>query len=377
MLSHACPLKCNFCCSTREVVGRARISRTMIEQCILTFADQPAVTRFAFTGGEPFLYLEDIKAALASVRDLGVSKPAHIVTSAYWAKDLLQVRSILSDLQAVGIDGLGLSFDHEHAKWVAPDQIRLVCRAAGELGLWIYLTGTFWSETDAVEDLFPDLVAASHIRMSSSIVVAMGRARTSASWPRAYNLPMEEKLSCGRPGYYSLTIYPDGEVYPCCSGGMQIEGKLSCGNVHRDSPQRIVYLALANFHVRLVKEFGWAVLYELVAREAPDILPRLPSIHKADSVCEICRDLNLGFKDVLAPIYEQIEAEYARCRAALEWDQAIRAPNRDQTSCEIAPVRKEEFLELLASNRQMRLDYLAGMLEVSDVIGEAHAAFGS
>jgi hypothetical protein len=86
-------------------------------------------------------------------------------------------------------------------------------------------------------------------------------------------------------------------VYPCCSGGFQIEGRLSCGNVHADPPARILFAASANFHVRLVKEFGWGLLYELVAREAPELLPALPSLEQASGVCEICRDLNLTLAD--------------------------------------------------------------------------------
>ncbi len=119
---------------------------------------------------------------------------------------------------------------------------------------------------------------------------------------------MINKLSCGQPGYYSLSIYPDGAVYPCCSGGFQIEGRLSCGNIHVDPPARILFRASGNLHVRLVKEFGWGLLYEMVARDAPELLAQLPSLEQASGVCEICRDLSLTLADRLAPIYERIES---------------------------------------------------------------------
>ena len=252
MLSHACPLKCDFCCSTREVVGSRRISRAMMQDCMIRFAAEPSVQRFSFTGGEPFLYLADIEAAIAAARRAGVTQPIHIMTSAHWARDEGQVREILTRLRDLGLDNLGVSYDHEHARWVTPEQIRMVCDVALELGIELNLLGTFWEEGETLDDLVPDLTARPGIRPHQSLVADVGRARKSWSWPRRRPIPNEDKFSCGKPGTYSLSIYPDGEVYPCCSGGLQIEGKLSCGNVNRDPAARIIYAAMTNFHVRMV-----------------------------------------------------------------------------------------------------------------------------
>ena len=128
-----------------------------------------------------------------------------------------------------------------------------------------------------------------------------------------------QKLSCGDPGLYVFSVYPDGEVYPCCSGGFQIEGKLSCGNIHRDTPAKILFAGMTNFHVRMAKEFGWGVLYALVEREDPELRATLPRFEDVDLPCEICRDLNIGLRDRLAPIYHVIEREYATARAKQEW----------------------------------------------------------
>ena len=163
VLSHACPLKCDFCCSTRQVVGSRRIGRAMIEDCMIRFAAEPAVERFTFTGGEPFLYLDDIKAAVAGAREAGVRQPIHFMTACHWANNPARVREILAELKMLGLELLGLSYDREHAKWVTPEQIEMVCDAASDLDIRIRITGTFWDVGDTVAQLIPEIAARPEI----------------------------------------------------------------------------------------------------------------------------------------------------------------------------------------------------------------------
>lgn len=361
VLSHACPLKCNFCCSTRAVVGPGRIKQQTIEDTLVKFAAEPAFLDFGFTGGDPFLYLADIKAALVNVRAQGVHQPFQMTTSAYWAKSDEGVEEILSELKALGLSQLMLSYDHEHAKWVTPGQITMVCDAAEKLDIDIHISATFWNEDEELSDLLPDLANKPDIKVIAHSVAPIGRARESAVWPRRYDLPVESKYSCGSPGEYLFSIYPDGEIYPCCSGGFQIEGGLSLGNVHRDPPAKIIYAGATNFHVRMAKEFGWNVLYALVEREAPELMAELPRFEDVDSTCEICRDINVTLGEKLKPLYQIIEREYAHARAEREWvrlagsgaSQLIRGQD----------MALPEFLNAIDDDRDLRLDYLAGVIQ--------------
>ena len=360
VLSHACPLKCDFCFSTREVVGPRRLRRKTIEECLIRFSREAAVTDFGFTGGDPFLYIDDIKQAVAAARKAGVRQRFQMTTSAFWAKDRDQVRGLLAELADLGLTRITLSYDHEHAKWVSADRILMVCDVAGELAIGVHVSGTFWDENDRVANMLPELATRAHVTTHNHVVAPMGRAK-KAAWPRRYEIPVEQKLSCGDPGRYVFSIYPDGEVYPCCSGGFQIEGKLSCGNIHRDTPAQILFAGMTNFHVRMAKEFGWAVLYALVEREAPELRSALPRFEDVDSPCEICRDLNVGLRERLAPIYHVIEREYARARAEQEWRAGPGPKERrvGERSFSLA-----DFLTLMEADRGVRLDYLAGLLQI-------------
>jgi len=345
------------------VVGRRRLRRKTIEECLVRFSQEPAVTDFGFTGGDPFLYIADIKAAVAAARKQGVRQSFQMTTSAYWATDPDQVRSVLSELSGLGLSGLTLSYDHEHARWVTRDQILWVCDIAGDMGLRILVSGTFWNERDKVLDLLPELVSRPHVILQNHVVAQMGRAKAAAAWPRRYDLEPQAKLSCGDPGYYLFSIYPDGEVYPCCAGGFQIEGKLSCGNIHRDTPQKILFAGMTNFHVRMAKEFGWNVLYALVEREAPELREALPRFENFDSPCEICRDLNVGLRDQLMPIYHIIEREYAKSRLEQEWK---RKPGPEKRNVGARSLTLADCLTLLDTDRSLRLDYLSGSLAIGN-----------
>lgn len=364
VLSHACPLKCSFCCHTRDVVGPTRITRAMMVDWMQQFAGEAAVDRFCFTGGEPFLYLSDIKAAVATAREAGVKLPFHIVTAAQWVKDRDHAYEVLAELHSLGMDLIGLSYDHEHAKWVKPEQIIAVCEVAAELSMRVNLNGVFWNLEEGLGDLLPVDALPKNVRTRNYLAVPAGRAKRSSAWPRRYAVPNDHKFTCGNPGNYDLAIYPDGEVYPCCSGGMNIEAKLSCGNINRDSPADILRRAFANFHVRMVKEFGWGALYELVQREAPSLAAQLPRFEDLDSVCEICRDLNVNFADRLAPIYEIVEKEYARTRVEFEWRSVPDERPDGRKSFDGRLVSLDELVELLTEDRRLRLGYLVGSMQV-------------
>src|SRR5947209_1841051 len=98
-----CPLKCNFCCHTREVVGPERFSPEKLPSLIAAFGFLPQVIRFAFSGGDPFLYIDEIIDVMTKARALKVKQPFHVVTSGFWAKDPRYADSIIKELVSIGM----------------------------------------------------------------------------------------------------------------------------------------------------------------------------------------------------------------------------------------------------------------------------------
>jgi MoaA/NifB/PqqE/SkfB family radical SAM enzyme len=316
IVSHACPLKCNFCWHDRSTIGTGRLDVDTMVAAMIAFGAEKSVAQFAFSGGEPMLYFADIVRTVEAARAAGVTQNFHIATAGHWAAPDT-TEPWLRRLQDLGMNKLKLSYDREHARFVTPEQIMDICRTATALGIRVDLDGTFWDAGDDVRDLLPEL--DSSIRVHNFTVELGGRAKGAETVP-GHAKPDHEKLSCGRAGHYLVAIYPNGDAYPCCSGDFNKAAGLGCGNIRRDSARTILENAYADMHVRTAKELGWGVLYEVVARDFPELRERLPSIAEASGACEICRDLNVGLKQELAPVYQRIETAYASGMAQAEWD---------------------------------------------------------
>ena len=239
VLSHACPLKCDFCCSNREVVGPGRISRDMMADCLIGFGRLPAVERVAFMGGDPCLFLEDICAAVVTARRAGVTQPFQIVTSAYWAKSPDLALNTLDRLRQLGLDLIGLSYDREHARWVTPQQIRDVCDAAAQLKVRVNLTGVFWDEGDRVETLPPTSRPPRERQGGEHARRADRRRAKAGTWPSQSAVPVSRKPPAASPATTAFHL-PGRRRISLLLRGFQIEDGSRAGNVHADPPARIL-----------------------------------------------------------------------------------------------------------------------------------------
>jgi MoaA/NifB/PqqE/SkfB family radical SAM enzyme len=278
------------------------------------------VRRFAFTGGDPFVYIREILEIMRAARRAGVVQPFHMVTSGYWAKDDIKAQSLLADLAEAGMDLLYVSYDYEHARWVSKEQVHRIALCCQAVGIHLHVYGVFWNTEERVEDLLPDLEG---VPMTSEFVTPIGAARPLFNGrPRYKDVPEANKSSCGRCSDYDITIYPNGDVFPCCSGGFNKEAKLHCGNAFQEPAAAIMTKVFGQRHARLAKSIGFLRLRELVAEVDPQLLARMPKFSDVDSVCEMCRDLHKDevLQKALAPYYDTLEIEYAIKKADAEWD---------------------------------------------------------
>ena len=316
--NHPCPLKCNFCCHTAEVVGPGKLTPEKVAPVIERFAVHDSVVRFAFSGGDPFLFLDEIMLTMKTVREAGVTQPFHMVTSGYWADSDEVAMDILRPLFDLGMDNLCLSFDREHAKYVPVEYIYRIERTCVQLGIKLEVFGVFWDEGDTVEKVAPGLT---HAKTYSDLAMPIGAARNLFLEGARYQQADSKKFSCGKPKVYDVAIYPNGDVFPCCSGGFNKEAKLECGNVFRDESSEILNRVFTNFHVRIAKEIGFNRLYDIVREKRPDLYDRLTPFEAVDSVCEICRNIHASedLRADLREVYEEMEIDYVLSEVDKDW----------------------------------------------------------
>jgi hypothetical protein len=163
-----------------------------------------------------------------------ISRP-NMVTSGFWAKSDDVVDGLLSNLSSLGMDLLYVSYDLEHQKWVPPEYVYRIERFCIKYGITLSVYGVFWEPGFTVRQLLPDL----ETRLTNETLVAsIGRAREKLELIPPH-VDQTSLYSCGRPHEYDITIYPNGETYPCCSGGFNKEGGFLLGNSFTDSADEI------------------------------------------------------------------------------------------------------------------------------------------
>jgi MoaA/NifB/PqqE/SkfB family radical SAM enzyme len=307
--TYRCPLKCNFCGNPKSVIGENEFTTQNLIELVIKFSNFQEVERFVITGGEPFLYIDDIIKALKIIRENNVTQPFRIVTSGFWATEDDKVEYVLNILKLLGIDEISLSYDYEHAKYVSVKSILRIVKYAQKNGIKIEVSGTFWNENETLDDL---IKLNKSVIERNNLVMPTGRAAEFFHQKKRYSYIVKKKSTCGQPFFYSLSIYPDGEVYPCCAGGFSKDAKLSCGNVYKDEINKIISNLYFSFHLRIAKDIGFGKLYELIKEEDQSLFKELINFSEIDTICQICTFIhsNESLMKRLDEIYNKMEIDY-------------------------------------------------------------------
>lgn len=297
----ACPLKCDFCCHPVEEYKAIKMKPEEAIGWIRQAARIPSFQLVVFTGGEPFVYYRDLLRILDATFDTGL--PFRIVTAAPFARSVEEAKAKLLPLKERGLRELSVSTDPSHQVFVPASFAENAVRAAVELGLAAELAGVFWDPLTKVEDV---VRVPEGVRTVRHLAVPIGRGKERQVTPEAYKLDLGRFRGCGRSRTYDLTIYPDGEVYPCCSGGFNIQAKLSFGNARREPLEVIVERIHADRYVSLVFEQGFWLLYELCRFKCPDLFQKLPDWSPYVSPCQLCARIHSdqGLMEALAPLLQ-------------------------------------------------------------------------
>ena len=302
----ACPLSCDFCCygchDKRQEKMPLSLAHSLIEQA----AELQSFSSVGFTGGEPFLFLEEIFELAEHLNR--VSLPFTIATAGHWANSFEEAMLILRNLQNLGLSRLNVSHDPSHASFVSSQNIVNAAKAASELGLAIYVVGTFDSPGQSLRHYLSDLIAVPHVHLMDKYVAKVGRAQNKRISQGTYDLdiPLTE-MSCYRKVHYDFVIFHDGLAYPCCSTFNRATSGICVGNANVESLAALWRRTESSALFRLMKS-SFAEVYELVRLADPDLFKRLPQASDAVGACSLC---HLIFKDgALTASIHQVFHEY-------------------------------------------------------------------
>jgi MoaA/NifB/PqqE/SkfB family radical SAM enzyme len=280
----ACPLRCSFCCHPPEDYGSLKMRKEDVIDWIRQTDEVDALGLVVFTGGEPFLYHRELVEILGATHRPGLQ--FRIVTAAHWAPTVDDAVAKLKPLEERGLSELSISTDPTHQEFVPVSYAENAARAALELGVVAEIASVFWRQGERIEDTVdvPD-----GARKVTGLVAPIGRAKRAGITAESYAFEGDERFGpCGDPPFYDVTIYPDGEVYPCCAGGFQVEAGLSCGNLHRERLVDVFARMRSDRYVRQAVGVGLRAMYEVAKLKFPEIRARLPRYENIAGVCELC-----------------------------------------------------------------------------------------
>jgi hypothetical protein len=286
-----CPLACDYCCYT---CGPKR-PETMDFELAIKLVDQAAdlgvFTEFGFTGGEPLAYLDEVLAITARMASRGM--PFSMISACDWAIDGAATRRCVDPLVDRGLSVFTISHDPSHERWVPREHVYRVMDRVLERGVRVVLCGSFYDDSVDLQKMFPEYMANPNVSFVSRVVLPkVGRSNNKKIDAELYpNVDLQGGDTCYKRFFHDVTVFWDGEVYPCCSVYNRDTPGISYGNVY-DTPLVEIWDRIAgSLFLRMIKRQGFTQLLQLLYDRAPDLADKLPDATRSIGPCHLCNSL--------------------------------------------------------------------------------------
>ena len=287
-ITERCNARCAMCYQAAgpkgsEIRGDSNLPLDVALRVVDEASRLPEIaSRLHVSGGETFLRYKDTVALFRRGRERGFMNIGS-TTNGFWALNRDVARKRCRELVEAGVTYLEVSFDHWHLPYVSIDRVRDLLYGARTNGISILLR-TLTSRTHHLRELLAgfDDTELVDVMIANSRVGPVGRGCSE--------VPDEEIYYGCTSGccedILSLSITPNGNVYPCCSGA-DVTDALACGNVHHDS------LAQAIFKMKTDR-----MMRQLIHGGAGSLIPALENLglgsHLKDrytNICHLCWDI--------------------------------------------------------------------------------------
>lgn len=277
-----CPNECEHCCYEcgphREEKCDPSQAATWVEA-----AARHGCTDMGFSGGECLLYMDEVLELSRIAAEAGLTPT--IATGAFWATSPDAAGDVVGKLQSAGVRRVVVSADAFHQKSVSLERVRNALAACSAASMEVHVSVTRtrrdaeW-EKEARGILEPYM---KHVRYT--MVGPVGRWRSHhAEFPRGDR----ERVDVCR-SVFEITIYPNGDVYPCCSGAIgevynRGRNALRIGNDREEDPGDILERAEHSIVLNALRIAGPNGLLDVWGDAA--IQAQVPQVVR--SRCELC-----------------------------------------------------------------------------------------
>lgn len=242
-MTYHCNIECRHCYNSSG--PNAKAHRIPLDAMLRIIGEMPAagIRALNITGGEPFLYLDDVVAMIRAARSAGVRKIT-IYTNGFWGRTASQASAVLDRLADAGFgapaDHIRVSGGLYHEEFIPFD-----CLAVLVTSYYERFRRRLHMEFETAEGEGPDEEEiAARITRRGLTDKALVLFRRTHPMGRGHNLAAP--LSSGNQPCHiidQIAFDPDGVVRPCCGFNNENQG-VRIGSV--DEPLPVVIKRMQN-----------------------------------------------------------------------------------------------------------------------------------
>jgi hypothetical protein len=221
LLTYRCPASCDHCVFESSPRNKVKVDINVAKRVIEAAVRQVPPPVLGFSGGEPFLRLQEMQELASFAAERGM--PSEVVSSSAWVKSAEQAKAVLTDLASRGLQTYCTSVDRFHTPFVKASKMRTALLAARDAGLHVIVNsqadpthgkdgGAMIAYLAGVLDLPEETIRS--FQINPLITTPVGRGRTNVNdffydpgKDMAEGCPMATEV---------VTLSPYGLLYPCC-----------------------------------------------------------------------------------------------------------------------------------------------------------------
>ncbi len=279
-----CDIRCAHC---NQDHLRVDLDYALFERFLMWVEKNVGLEEIGITGGEPFLKRETIEKI--SIFSKNHHLPFSVITNGFWAKSYSEVKHQLSKLEGNGLRLVTISTDKYHQAHVPIENLLIVLQVCQELGLQSHIYSTLDHSNASDNDKTINFLACisqvqPYVEVSLRYSIPVGHSLLNGIGVNSGFEINELNLTC--PQKNQMTIWPNGDVLPCCSAGTH--KNLIIGNIASDSPQEIYDRYRTDEILCLIRRYDVGALMSVLSEEQRGVI----SSKKYISVCHLCMEIN-------------------------------------------------------------------------------------
>jgi hypothetical protein len=285
--------KCNILCGHCGVESGPHESTLLAPEDVLVhinaLASSGTVEAIHVSGGEPFLYREQMRMIAECGRAAGIQVAVN--TNGFWSRHPGRAGAMLDSMP--GLSQIILSTDAYHEPFLSLEVVRDAARIAlsRELLVDIYVCTPAGRRTEFVERL-ESYMGEELLAQVPVVVTTLETGGRADFIPEAHWRPRSRELPGGRCDLVNRpVVLEDGDVLACCNTTVARRCKQSplvVGNTHREALPDILRRAREDKLLEAIRVFGPRFVAE---RLDADDRAQLTKEYRDGDICALCSDM--------------------------------------------------------------------------------------